>query len=77
MDDAEKKGNRKRQEAKERTERGDEKRQWKKEKYVTCIFLYLKDRVSNDDIIHAVLVVHGGVHRDLQTVEDERGQPKH
>ena len=45
--------------------------------YVTCIFLYLKDRVSNDDIIHAVLVVHGGVHRDLQPVEDERGQPKH
>ncbi len=41
------------------------------------IYWYLKDRVSNDDIIHAVLVVHGGVHRNLQAVEDERGQPKH
>jgi hypothetical protein len=42
MDDGEKRGNRKRHEAKERTERGDEKSKLKKEKFnVHCTVSYM------------------------------------
>ena len=36
----------------------------------------LEDGVSNDDVVHAV-GLHGGVHGDLQTDEDQGAKPKH
>ena len=37
----------------------------------------LKDGVGYDNVVHAVLVVHGGVHSDLKPVEDQGSQTKH
>ena len=33
--------------------------------------------VCDDDVVHAVSFVHGGVHRDLQTDEDQGAQAEH
>ena len=33
--------------------------------------------VGDDDVVHAVSFVHGGVHRDLQTDEDQGAEAEH
>lgn len=38
---------------------------------------HLQYGVGDDDVVHAVSFVHGGVHRDLQTDEDQGAEAEH
>ena len=43
----------------------------------SVLHLYLQDGVSNDNVVHTVLVIHGGVHGNFQPVEYEGSETEH